>query len=277
MELNAWLDKLTEMYSIGLSEPIVLDETDRALYAEALSDLTAAQLDSACLKACQTCRFFPRPADIRMHVDQANGAAIEIQAEESWQRYLVWVRDWYYPDLGVKRGVPPLDAIVDRAARAAGGHRFVEMCSHNELVWAKKRFVGEYTLIQETRQVECLLSDGEAKQILSNLSAGPETPATRPLPPANHNTTERPGRAQVRHTLDCVTAPPPKNEVGELESRSRKDRQARAIKEYRMTLGLPPEPTPEELRAAEEVGKAPSQKTFSWLIRTPRVGRASRE
>ncbi len=168
--LTEWLRKWARLHSIG-REPIELTEEDFAVYAEALSDLSVEHLDAACLKAEQTCRFFPKPADIRAEIDEADASGFQIEGEQKWQQYLAWLHKWYDPNLGVMRGAPPLEPAVEHAAQAAGGHHWVESCPEQELQWAGKRFTQTYTRLQETRQVEHLLTRGEARKILAGLTA----------------------------------------------------------------------------------------------------------
>jgi hypothetical protein len=170
--LTEWLRKWARLHSIGRNQAIELTEEDFAIYAEALSDLSPEQLDAACLKAGQTCQFFPKPADIRAQLDQAGAKGFELEAESEWQKLLEWIHENFFPDTGIRRGAPRLVPAVEHAAKAAGGFHFIERCSREQLVWCRKNFLAAYKNVHETGQVDHLLGEGEAKKILARLAAG---------------------------------------------------------------------------------------------------------
>jgi len=141
-------------------------------WCELLADLDARMLEKACAEAARTCRFFPSPGEIRALLKQAESNSFELKAETEWQKLLTWVSNNVFPDTGIRRGAPRLSPAVEHAAKAAGGVDFLERCSKHELVFARKTFLAAYANVHETVQVEHLLGDGEAKQILSRLKEG---------------------------------------------------------------------------------------------------------
>lgn len=170
--LTAWLTDLARVHSLGRREPIVIMEQDFALYADALSDLSVDQLDAAFLRASQVCRFFPNPADVRSQLEQTTTKALALESEVAWQRALDWIDRWFHPDVGVDKRAPSLDPSVRHAIVAAGGFEYLFNTCGEQLQWAKKRFIDSYTNVHELGQVQHLLEDGEAKNILRRLSSG---------------------------------------------------------------------------------------------------------
>jgi hypothetical protein len=148
-----------------------------AIYYELLSDIPIPQLDAACRRVTQRARFFPKPADIRDVLEEPAAKALQLDAENAWDRTLRFVQQ------GMFSGIRELPPQVMHAARAAGGLGWIESCPPGDLQWAKKRFIEDYKLIHETRQAEHLLSDGEAKKIIRQLAAQSEQPTRKALVP----------------------------------------------------------------------------------------------
>ncbi len=186
--LAEWLRKWVRVYSIGLREPIQLAEEDYALYAEALGDLAPDQLDAACRKAGQTCAFFPKPPHIRAQFETVDAAARGLEEETKWQELLDYVGRYVYPDFpgGLARNAPNLEASVEFAARAAGGLRFLESCSTEDLIWAKKRFCESLAQQRKTGEGVHLLSSAESRKLLDRIQRGESFDAPQPkqLPPS---------------------------------------------------------------------------------------------
>jgi hypothetical protein len=153
-----------------------LDADDIAIYERLLKDLPAERLDAACEATSKTCKFFPTPAEIRAQLDQADAKAFGLEAEEAWQRALHFCTRHFHPDMGINRRAPKLPAAIEHAIRAAQGMSFIYNADREQLVWAKKRFIEDFTNIHETGQVEHLLTDGEARRLLRQIaSGGPQT------------------------------------------------------------------------------------------------------
>lgn len=200
--VRKWIVTFGEIFGREITSELV------KFWCGLLADVDADALDLACERTAKTCKFFPSPGEILGQLAQANARGFELEAEEKWQKLLAWVKRFYHPDLGVKRGAPQLDPVVAHAARAAGGFHWLECCSESELQWAKKRFVESFTRVHETGEVEHLLSDGEAKRILANLRMGPPQPIRSQLAPARESSTVRPSKSEVRAVLDKALSAP---------------------------------------------------------------------
>jgi hypothetical protein len=202
---------------------------DLPIYAEALSDLTAQQIDAACRSALKTSHFWPTVADIRAQLNEAAGKGFALEGEREWQKLLAWVRANVFPDTGIRRGAAKLTPAVEHAAKAAGGVFYLERCDENQLVWCRKTFLATYANVQEAGQVEHLLSDGAAKRILRELSVDP-TKTPRQIAPAKECIAAKPSSEEVRAVLHKVTdareeVPP----ISEEEWERRKARNKRAL------------------------------------------------
>ena len=173
--LLGWLRIFSRHYRYAM------EKDDLPIYAEALCDLTAEQIDAACKSALKTCRFWPTVADIRAQLDQAGARGFELEAEGEWQKLLTWISENFFPDTGIRRGAPRLAPAIEHAAKAAGGFPFIERCSQEQLVWCRKNFLSAYKNVHETGQVENLLGDGEAKEILGRLANGTPRPGHKAL------------------------------------------------------------------------------------------------
>jgi hypothetical protein len=174
--LAGWLRTFSRIYRHELMDD------DIPIYADLLSDLNAEMLTTACRRAVRVCRFFPTVADIRAQIDDAAAKCLELEAETQWQELLAWTQRNVYPDTGISEGAPKLTPEVEHAARAAGGVRFLEHCTVDQLVWCRKTFIAAYKNVCETEQVEQLLGERQAKQILATLSAGPPEESRVPAP-----------------------------------------------------------------------------------------------
>jgi hypothetical protein len=144
------------------------------IWDQALADIPTEQLTVAFDLVLKTCRRFPSVADVRAQVAQADEYAFSLEAEEAWQRALDFITQ------GCWSRVKELDGKTMHAVRAAGGSEWIESCSREDLQWAKKRFIADYTLIHEMGQAERLLSDGEAKRLLRELNSRAKGPRALP-------------------------------------------------------------------------------------------------
>lgn len=178
--LSEWLRRWARLYSLQNSRREDLRQLtpeDFALYAEALSNLTIEQLDTACQLATRYCKFFPTPADVLAQVHRADRGGAALVAEQAWHDLLNWVRAYVVPDIGIDCEAPRLDPATEHAARAAGSFYFLERCSEDELIWAKKRFMEDYTTVQETAKVAPLLTSTEARLALTKAVTTMSQPA----------------------------------------------------------------------------------------------------
>lgn len=150
----------------------------QAIWEKGFEDLDYRVLEVAFRKTLRECKFWPvKVADVRAHIDQANANGLKLEAEEAWRAWVKHVDRHYHPDLGWDHQTPPLPAITEHAARAAGGAFWVSTCPESDIPWATKRFIESYTFTHETGQVQNLLTRGEAKKILKCLTceAAPKT------------------------------------------------------------------------------------------------------
>jgi hypothetical protein len=210
-----WIVTFAELYSVSLK-----DRGPRfvTLWVSAVSDLDPGAFEAACSRAMQTCKFFPTPAEIRGLLDQAGAKGFDLEAEGEWQKLLGWIQENFFPDTGIRRGALRLTPAVEHAAKAAGGVHFIERCSDEQLVWCRKTFLADLKNIRETAQVEHLLGDGDAKNILAQLATGPAKADCKKLAPAPEPEGKLPPRAEVKAVLERVANIPSEDE---LENRRR--------------------------------------------------------
>jgi len=116
----------------------------------------------------------PTPGDVRGAIDNAEIKGFELKAENAWHKALDYCSRFYHPDFGVDRHAPEMSGTMTHAIRAAGGMRFLFNCPTDDLVWAKKGFIEDYTRVHQLHQDEYLLSDSEARVILERLKAVPK-------------------------------------------------------------------------------------------------------
>lgn len=216
-----------------------LDPARVALWEDELRDLSAEQIEQACQRALRTHRFgFPKIADVRAQIDQVQSRAVQLEAGDAWDFALNYAVRWYDPDLGIKRGAPELPPRIEHAIRAAGGLHWMWGCPESELQWARKRFLEDFTNLEELGQVENMLPDGDAKRILRQLAARSELlargtvappaelPERGPVPPDDAIRAEWAALGQKLNTPSTVPA------VSEEEWRLRKDSQLARYKRH---------------------------------------------
>src|SRR5579864_1357969 len=228
--IRRWIVTYADTYRTPSGMPLdVSDGRQAKIYEIALADIPIAQLTVALERALQTCKFFPTIAEIRQLVEQTNSSGFALKAETEWHNFLLWVRKFYHPDLGITSGAPELSAAVQFAARAAGGIHWIESCAESALLWAKKRFVETFTRVHETGEAERLLTDGEAKRILANLRAG--NPIRGKI--AESSVVERrPTAATTIQPFVRAAREYPAIEISEEEFESRKREQKERLKQW---------------------------------------------
>jgi len=146
-----------------------------SIWSEALEDVPTEALEPILRATLRSCKWFPTVADILSHVESAEGA----RCEDEWQRLLEYCRRWVNPDIGMERA-PKLPADIAHAANAAGGLYFLESCSTDNLVWAKKRFIEDLTRQRESGDIAACLPDSPLGKLLE--AAAPRF--SLPSPPA---------------------------------------------------------------------------------------------
>jgi hypothetical protein len=239
--VRKWLVVFTEICQRDLTPALV------AIWVEQLGDIPPDRLQQAFDRLAKTWRsnFLPTPGNVRAQLDDADSHGLTLCAEDDWQNYLAWSREYFHPDTGIAPRAPHLSAQTEHAIRAAGGHRYIATCSEDNLQWAKRRFVADFELIHETEAAEHLLSDGNAKRIIHELAAGAPHGQKRISrstgSSAPEQMSEKPSRKEVREVLDRVTAekprPPVSDPPADLEKawRAQKERLAARCAE----LGIP--------------------------------------
>ena len=136
------------------------------LWQEQFSAITPDVLLSLFERAMQTCKFFPKIAEILEPLNTAEQANFE----DEWQALLDYCREWVHPDCHF-RSAPQLPVEIDHAARAAGGVQFLRACSSEELGWRKKIFIEDLTRSRKTGDLAVLLTGGELKKLLKKAAA----------------------------------------------------------------------------------------------------------
>lgn len=225
--VRKWIVTFGEIFGREITPELV------KVWCKLLADVDAEALNHACERAAKTCKFFPSPAEIRGQLDRANAAGFALEAEEKWQQLLEWVKSFYHPNIGVKRGAPQLDPAIQFAARVAGGFHWLESCPESELQWAKKRFIESFSRVHETGEVEHLLTDGEARRILATLRAGLPQSINRQLAPAPEALRYCPSKSEVRAALDrAISLPVATAAMSDEEFEERKREQKRRLEEW---------------------------------------------
>jgi hypothetical protein len=235
--VRQWLVKFAAV--TGKEAPTALFD----IWDEQLRDIAPDKLELACNHVMKTWRYpnLPLPGDVRAQIDEAKKKAFALKAETEWQRVLEGSH-WSTP----RR----FSAATEYSIRAAGGRHFIERCSESELVWRQKTFLETYETIQETGQVEHLLTSDEVNHILRGLIGGPERlPAVAPAelalknalrkqPPQEVGEPDLPKRDEVRAVLNRIMQPAVHESPTEEEWHARKDRLKRAALEWAAQHGL---------------------------------------
>jgi hypothetical protein len=138
------------------------------LWLEAFGGMDPETLDKLFRRAIRTCKFFPRVADI---LEPVNGSTIgQAGAELKWTQVLDFIRKYWSPDLpgGISRGAPRITERTMTAIRAAGGLAWINECTREQMVWAKKNFLESYTAWATLERDQYLLpDDSPIKALLS--------------------------------------------------------------------------------------------------------------
>jgi len=142
-------------------------------WCELLAHLSPAQAEQGCRKVAQSWTFshFPTPGAVLAQFSNAHEKGFRLESENEWEKLLSWISNNFFPDTGIRKGAPRLTPQVEHAARAAGGFRFLESCTRDQLVWAKKNFLTALANIHEADGVKDLIGESEAKKILATMSS----------------------------------------------------------------------------------------------------------
>jgi hypothetical protein len=145
-------------------------------------------------RAMRTCTFFPAIAEILAPL----GTAEEGSFEDEWQALLGYCERWVNRDVPNMPGKPALPPDIDHAARAAGGVYYLESCSTEDLVWAKKRFIEDLARQRKTGDIAGFLPGSELRALLS-------TAAPFQLPPAAAEYFRLPGAGSALPRTEAPT------------------------------------------------------------------------
>jgi hypothetical protein len=145
------------------------------LWLEAFGEMEPDTLERLFRQAIKTCKFFPKVSDILAPMEQSLAPAAS--AELKWQDVLDFVRRYWSPDLpgGISRGAPRISERTMTGIRAAGGLAWLNECSREQLVWAKKAFCESYTAWETLKRDEYLLPENSPIREL-NSEAGKTLP-----------------------------------------------------------------------------------------------------
>lgn len=130
------------------------------------AQITDAQIDAAFDEAERRLRFWPTPAEVLGFILIAEKTSSEEKAALKWDEVRDYVRNDYHPDLKNHQG-RRISEQTGRAIRAAGGLEHISECTGDDLVFARKRFIEAYLRLDELRQHEFLLPEGEVKRLLA--------------------------------------------------------------------------------------------------------------
>lgn len=200
-----WLVIFAEMFDVDLTQRARMVE----IWCRALSDLPPAVLGRACERTVRTTRFFPKPGEIRVHVDEADAAGLQVEAERAWEIALEYARQW-----DGSRHAPGLPGKIERVVRCAGGLHWLEGCPESELQWARKRFIEAFSRADELERSGELLTRGDARSILRELAASGDAPKSLAAP-APERSEGPPSLVPLRDVFAEVAAqiPPPEKPV----------------------------------------------------------------
>jgi hypothetical protein len=192
--ISAWLTRL------ALNSGVPLDAGSRAVYVqlwmESFADLDDAKLNAAFRKILLTwgSEFgkvgkLPTVGDIRGHIDATANKELASRADLEWQKLLDYIRRFYWADGPWQHKAPKLPEKVRVSCNAAGGFAWLNECSRDDLVWAKKSFIEHYTAWEEMRKDQWLLPEGTLRNLMLEASSekallpGPVSDAQDWLPP----------------------------------------------------------------------------------------------
>src|SRR5262245_32054314 len=81
-------------FSLNTSETLTEERANAltALWLESFADIPDATLEAAFRKTIKTCKFWPKVADVREHIDGARKKASTEGAEQKWIQVLEYIR-----------------------------------------------------------------------------------------------------------------------------------------------------------------------------------------
>jgi hypothetical protein len=156
--------------SLALNSGVALEPGTRAVYVklwkESFADLDDASLTAAFQNTLLTWSSefgkvgkLPTVGDIRGHLDATARKELVSRADLEWQKLLAYIRRYYWADGPWQHKAPKLPEKVRVSCNAAGGFTWLNECSHDDLVWAKKNFTENYIAWEEMNKDQWLLPE----------------------------------------------------------------------------------------------------------------------
>ncbi len=160
--LREWLALCAEHYSKEISG------LNAKLYERALAGLLPTELEAACSRALQTCRFMPTIADILAKIEKDRKLLENSSCDAEWADLLgkIWAWDNYYNTWGCD-GPPSLSAAGHYAVRCCGGLATVQATKVAHLPLLKKSFEEYYQRHSEKERF--LLTPGATQKLLADI------------------------------------------------------------------------------------------------------------
>ncbi len=223
--VRKWLVVCGEVYRQELTPALV------GVWKKLLHDLDPKTINRGFEDVLKTSKFFPTPAEFFAAIQPPAEAAALIDAENAWQLALEYVREFVCP--GLPCYGPPLEPQMQFAVRAAGGLTFLECCSAENLIWAKKRFLEAWGAYRKVESFD-MLPECEVKTLLREfagkkaLPLGPvhaePMPAGEPQQLGGETVRAQSGTASDadKKRKDLVVIPPSEEE---LQRRAQKQKQ----------------------------------------------------
>ena len=164
-----------------------------AIWDKQLSDLppeALAAAGDALLKSWRS-PYLPTPGDVRAQIENADKKGLALTAATEWERAVHFAKNVWHPDLGLPPNARRPEPVTWHALKAAGGLHYLNDCCGEDLQWARKRFVEYFVSAHETKKVEHLLSDDQAKKLLARVHGALPLAEKKALTPARPQLVER--------------------------------------------------------------------------------------
>jgi hypothetical protein len=172
--IKTWLAKFSANSGESVGEAV------RDLWLESFAHLLNTVFEAACKRTLETFVYprIPTIADVLSHVEKAEGAALTLEAEESWRRVLRLAEQGSWCD------VEPTPQ-EKQAAKMVGGLNRIEECeTDKDLKWLRIDFLKAFVRVRELEQNPDLLPESKAKEILARITAGTRETEPKQLAPA---------------------------------------------------------------------------------------------
>jgi hypothetical protein len=186
--IRQFLVKAGEVYGRAITAPLV------SIWIEELGAYPVEQLDGMFRHILRTWKpeygkTFPVIAEVLQPMDVAAKNELASRADLEWQKLLDYIRRYYWADGPWQHKAPKLPEKVRVSCNAAGGFAWLNECSRDDLVWAKKGFVESYIAWEEMNKDQWLLPEGTLRNLLLEASSekallpGPVADSEDWLPP----------------------------------------------------------------------------------------------